>query len=145
MITILSTLILCPKNNFALKKQYWIGVIIAVVVIACGQQNELTKDTEATAVKTDVSSHPDYQKGVELVAKNDCLSCHKVEEKVLGPGYRQVANKYENNDSTVTMLAQKVIKGGQGVWGQVPMTPHPQLSEADAKQMVKYIMLLKSN
>lgn len=145
MITILSTLILCRKNNFALKKQYWIGAIIAVVVIACGQQNELTKDKEAGAAKTDVSSHPDYLKGVELVAKNDCLGCHKVDEKVLGPGYREVANKYDNNDSTVAMLAQKVIKGGQGVWGQVPMTAHPQLSEADAKQMIKYIMLLKSN
>ncbi|GGH81259.1 hypothetical protein GCM10011379_53380 [Filimonas zeae] len=112
---------------------------------ACGQgqQNEAGKAT--TPPENDLSSNPDYQKGLALIGKSDCLSCHKIDDKVLGPSYREVANKYENNDSTVKQLARKIIKGGQGVWGEIPMTPHPQLSEADAEQMVKYVMLLKKN
>lgn len=123
-----------------MKKQYFVLAVIVTAIAACGQQQQ----TETKAVK-DNSGNPDYQKGVELVAKNDCLSCHKISDKLLGPSYQSVADKYENNESTVKQLAQKIIKGGQGVWGQVPMTPHPQLSEADAEQMVKYIMLLKNN
>ncbi len=57
--------------------------------------------------------------------------------------YKDVAAKYENNEENLTLLAGKIIKGGAGVWGQVPMTPHPALSEEDAKQMVKYIFLLR--
>jgi len=61
-----------------------------------------------------------------------------------GPSYRDVANKYASlPDTIVTHLAGKIIKGGSGVWGEVPMTPHPALSEEDAKSMVKYILLLK--
>jgi cytochrome c len=66
-----------------------------------------------------------------------------VSEKLTGPSYKDVAAKYENTDANITLLAEKIIKGGQGVWGPIPMTPHAALSEADAKQMVKYILLLK--
>ncbi|BAV09904.1 cytochrome c551/c552 [Filimonas lacunae] len=116
--------------------------MIAVAMVACGQQSGQNQ-AQAKPLK-DNSSNPDYQKGIELVAKNDCLSCHKIEDKMLGPSYRQVANKYENNEANIKMLANKVIQGGQGVWGPVPMTAHPQLSEADAQQMIKYIFLLKN-
>jgi cytochrome c len=71
------------------------------------------------------------------------LTCHKVSEKNIGPAYKDVAAKYENTEENVKMLAGKIIKGGQGVWGAIPMTPHSSLSEADAEQMVKYILLLK--
>jgi cytochrome c len=66
-----------------------------------------------------------------------------VKEKNIGPAYQDVANKYENNDENIALLASKIIKGGSGVWGAIPMTPHPQISEDDAKQMVKYVLLLK--
>jgi cytochrome c len=66
-----------------------------------------------------------------------------VSAKLTGPAYKEVAAKYENTDANVTLLAEKIIKGGQGNWGNIPMTPHPTLNEADAKQMVKYILLLK--
>jgi cytochrome c len=79
-----------------------------------------------------------------LIAQSDCLTCHKVDEKAIGPAYRDVANKYSNDNQTVTMLADKIIKGGAGVWGQIPMTPHPNLSKQDAEQMVKYVLLLKN-
>jgi cytochrome c len=116
-------------------------VVIAVCAAACGATDE-AKTITATTPVVDLSKNPDYQKGLELVASHDCLSCHTVSEKLLGPSYRSIAGKYDS--SAVSSLAQKIIKGGQGVWGQVPMTPHPQVSKADAEQMVKYILLLKS-
>jgi len=65
--------------------------------------------------------------------------------KNIGPAYKDVAAKYENTEENVKMLATKVIKGGSGVWGAVPMTPHPQISQEDAEAMVKYVLLLKSS
>jgi cytochrome c len=107
--------------------------------------SEAEKKEAAPAAKaTDLSSNPDYQKGLALIAKNDCLTCHKIDEKLIGPPYRDVANKYTNDDATVEMLADKVIKGGTGVWGPVPMTPHAALSKDDAKQIVKYVLLLRN-
>jgi len=112
---------------------------------ACSNNNDKKEETPATpaAATSAASSNPDYQKGLELVAKSDCLTCHKVSEKVTGPAYKDVAAKYENTEENVNLLAAKVLKGGSGVWGAIPMTPHPLVSEADAKQMVKYILLLR--
>lgn len=123
---------------------------LLILLAACGgNSNESTSSTSTDSSSTtqaaanDISSNPDYQKGLALVAKSNCLTCHKVEEKLIGPAYKDVANKYAGNDTAVTYLAHKVIAGGKGVWGEVAMTPHPDLSEADAEQMVKYILLLK--
>ena len=66
-----------------------------------------------------------------------------VDRKIVGPSYADVAAKYESTEENIAMLAQKVIAGGQGVWGEVPMPPHPGLSEEDAKDMVAYVLLLK--
>ena len=78
------------------------------------------------------------------MAKNKCLTCHAIDDKVTGPPYREVANKYANYpDTIVAHLAHKIITGGNGVWGEVFMTPHPDLSREDAEAMVKYIRLLK--
>ena len=125
-----------------------LGTMAAVILLAaCGGSSE--KKTEETAAapaataSNDLSSNPDYTKGLALVAGSDCLTCHKTSEKNIGPAYKDVAAKYENTEENVKMLAGKIIKGGQGVWGAIPMTPHSTLSEADAEQMVKYILLLK--
>ena len=131
-------------------KKYLALVPLIIFMAACGgNASESTannsKDTSAAApAANDVSSNPDYQKGLALVAKSNCLTCHKIDEKLIGPAYKDVANKYAGNDTAVTYLAHKVIAGGKGVWGDVAMTPHPDLSEADAEQMVKYILLLKN-
>ena len=90
-----------------------------------------------------LADNPDYQKGLALVATSDCLTCHKINEKNIGPAYKDVAAKYENTDANIKMLAAKVIKGGGGNWGPVPMTPHPQLKQEDVEQMIKYILILK--
>ncbi|MFT4156234.1 c-type cytochrome [Parafilimonas sp.] len=130
-------------------KKYFVTVAILAVIAACndsGSKSESSDSSESSsaAPANDPSSNPDYQKGLALVASNDCLTCHKVDEKVTGPAYRDVANKFENTPENVSMLAQKVINGSVGDWGQVAMTPHPALSQADAEQMVKYILLLRN-
>ena len=121
-------------------------VVLAFAMYSCDSEKEST-DAHATAsgvAKDGLSSNPDYQKGLELIGRYQCIACHKVDEKLTGPTYREVANKYAGaDDAQVSSLADKIIKGGFGVWGEVPMTPHPNVSEEDAKAMVKYILLLK--
>lgn len=85
-----------------------------------------------------------FEKGKNLIAKSDCLACHKDDVKLVGPAYVDVANKYENNAKNVDFLVNKIIKGGAGSWGQIPMSPHPNLSTADAREMVNYILSLKN-
>jgi cytochrome c len=113
--------------------------------MACGsnKDNKAAEATTETSSTTSLSANPDYQKGLELIGKNDCLTCHKANEKNIGPAYKDVAAKYENNDDNVKMLAEKIIKGGSGNWGAIPMTPHPALKQEDAEAMVKYVLLLK--
>ena len=119
----------------------------AVILMACGGGSTEAGKVAATAATATtgnaLSDNPDYQKGLALVAGSDCLTCHKTSEKNIGPAYKDVAAKYENTEENVKMLASKIIKGGSGNWGAIPMTPHPQLKEEDVEQMVKYILLLK--
>lgn len=128
-------------------KKYLVAMALLVFIGACSSNNTNDKKSEAPAATAapanDLSANPDYQKGVELIAKSDCLTCHKTDSKVIGPAYKDVAAKYENTEANVNMLAEKIIKGGTGVWGQIPMTPHAALSEADAKALAKYVLLLR--
>ena len=87
---------------------------------------------------------PEIEDGKALIAKSDCLACHKIDTKLVGPAYNAVAEKYPQNQSTVDMLSQKVISGGGGVWGPVAMAPHPAITLADANKIVKYILTLNS-
>lgn len=120
--------------------------LLAVIALlaSCGGGDQKEAKTKTAATTDDITKNPDYQKGLELIAKSDCLTCHKVDEKINGPSYRDVANKYAGMpDTIISHLAGKVISGGSGVWGEVLMTPHPALSKEDAEKMVKYILLLK--
>jgi cytochrome c len=79
----------------------------------------------------------------ELAQKKNCMACHAVDKKVLGPSYKDVAAKYAGQKDAVDKLSAKVVKGGAGVWGAVPMPANPQVSDAEAKQLVQWIMTLK--
>ena len=79
----------------------------------------------------------------ELAQKKNCMACHAVDKKLVGPAYKEVAAKYAGQKDAVDKLAQKVIKGGTGVWGQVPMPANAQVTDAEAKQLVQWIMTLK--
>ncbi|MDB5851624.1 MAG: cytochrome [Rhodoferax sp.] len=80
----------------------------------------------------------------EALAKaKNCMACHAVDKKLVGPSYKDVAKKYAGDASAVETLAAKVIKGGSGVWGPVPMPANSQVNEADAKKLVTWILSLK--
>ena len=132
-------------------------ILASVFAFACNNAADKSAATSSgdsaakseTTASTDAGVPPgltkeEYEKAISLIAGSDCLTCHKVEEKLTGPAYKDVAKKYESTDANIEMLAGKIIKGGTGVWGQVPMTPHDSLSVDDAKTMVKYILALKN-
>ncbi len=126
-------------------KKYLVTFALITFIAACGGNAGNEKKGENTSASTgDITENPDYKAGLDLISKSDCLTCHKISEKLVGPPYQDVANKYAGSDTAVAHLAKKIIEGGQGVWGQTPMVGHPALSQADAEQMVKYILLLKT-
>jgi cytochrome c len=83
------------------------------------------------------------QSAEELIKKHNCTACHATDKKLVGPAYKDVAAKYKGDAKAAAMLADKVKKGGTGVWGQVPMPPNPQVPDGDLKTMVTYILGLK--
>lgn len=112
---------------------------------AAARQSEVDTSINNTGTNRSSGAEPAgaYEKGAQLISSSDCLTCHKVDQKIVGPSYKEVAQKYEANEANVSYLAGKIIKGGSGVWGEIPMTPHPTLSEDDAKEMANYILSLK--
>ncbi|MDB5264336.1 MAG: hypothetical protein JWQ14_3619, partial [Adhaeribacter sp.] len=81
-------------------------------------------------------------KGKALMDKSDCNACHSVDNKIVGPSFKEIATKYKGDKTAVAKLSEKIIKGGSGNWGEIPMSPHPQITQADANEMVKYILAL---
>jgi cytochrome c len=79
----------------------------------------------------------------QLAQSKNCMACHAADKKLVGPSYKDVAAKYAGQKDAVDKLAQKVIKGGSGVWGPVPMPANAQVSEAEAKQLVQWILTVK--
>jgi len=78
-----------------------------------------------------------------MMQKDGCAACHSVDKKIVGPAYQDVAAKYKGDKDAVAKLADKVKKGGVGVWGQIPMPPNAQASDADIKDLVTWILTLK--
>ena len=83
------------------------------------------------------------QKGEVLISYSDCYTCHKTDQKLVGPAFKDIAKRYPVNKVYIEMLAQRVIVGGSGSWGSPVMIPHPDLSFEDAKMMVSYILSMK--
>lgn len=82
--------------------------------------------------------------GEALTKKYGCVACHAVDKKMVGPAYKDVAAKYATDKDAVTKLSAKVINGGAGVWGQIPMPPHKgRVTDAEAKKMAEYVLKLK--
>ena len=78
-----------------------------------------------------------------LAKKHNCFACHSVDKKVVGPAYKDVANKYRGDKSAEAKLIEKVKKGGVGTWGQIPMPPNTAVPDADVKAIVDWILSLK--
>jgi len=125
-----------------MKKSFLVVLAIAILA-ACGGGSDSKTESSKSA---DITKNPDYQKGLALISKSDCFTCHAIDTKITGPAYREVADKYAGYpDTIVSHLANKVINGGMGVWGEtIPMLPHSSLNKEDAEAMVKYVLLLKT-
>jgi cytochrome c len=125
---------------------------LTILAAACGNGGETksaaSKDSSAAATATTPAATAASEKGLELIGASDCTTCHRLDKDAsgasIGPAYSEVAAKYSPAaDTTVDRIVKKIISGGSGVWGTVPMTPHPALKEDDIRTMVKYIMTLK--
>jgi cytochrome c len=132
-------------------KQLVAAFSITLLLAACGgagdKKTSETKDTTASA-STTPATNAAADKALDLIGASDCTTCHRLNKNSggasIGPAYSDVAAKYPNAaDSTVDRLVNKVIKGGNGIWGSVPMTPHANLRPEDVKTMVTYILSLK--
>ncbi|HKH60968.1 MAG TPA: c-type cytochrome [Flavitalea sp.] len=115
---------------------------ISAIAFACNSSDEKPADEKKQDTVAATPALPDT-KGLELIGASDCTTCHKIDQKNIGPAYVDVAAKYENTPAVIDTLVSKVINGGSGNWGTVQMTPHPTLPEADVREMIKYIMTLK--
>lgn len=131
-------------------KKYLLLLIMPFLVISCGKKgnNEGSEGgtiaTEQQEAEFEEINEQDILAGHELINSSDCKTCHQIENKLIGPSYKDVAEKYTYNDTTVKYLAGKIIEGGSGNWGEIPMAPHPQHSQEEAAQMATYILSLRN-
>ena len=79
----------------------------------------------------------------DMLRKHNCVACHANERKMVGPSYKDIAAKYSGDANAAEKLAKKIREGGAGVWGEMPMPPHPQLSDADALTLARYVLTIK--
>lgn len=116
-----------------------------IVLTSTGGSYAQTKKGTAPAKKPVAVASPaaEIAAGKALLQKSDCTACHKQDVKLIGPAFLDIAKKYPATEANYLLLAGKIINGGSGVWGQIPMSPHPSVSQSDAKKMVKYILSLK--
>lgn len=126
-------------------KQTLIAIALMVVIASCGQKTE-TKNTEDYGTPDEstapVATVDVVAQGESLANASDCKTCHHKTNKLIGPAHEEVAKKYEFTQANVTLLATKIINGGSGVWGEIPMTAHPDISQIDAEKMARYVLSL---
>ena len=125
--------------------------IAGIALISCGggSKKEETKENGGYETAEPEKTSPDktspedlIAQGQALVESNDCKTCHHSTNKIIGPAHMDVAKKYEFTKANVEKLADKIIKGGSGVWGDIPMTAHADLSKTDAEKMAMYVLSL---
>jgi cytochrome c len=128
-----------------------LGILaVTLMAAACGNGGSKSGSSDSAGAKDNggaVSSAAN-DKGLELIGASDCTTCHRLQQSstgvTTGPAYSQVADKYSPAaDTTIDRLVKKIQTGGSGIWGTVPMTPHPALKEADIRVMVQFILSLK--
>lgn len=140
-----------------MKKTFFNILIIAALVVgltSCGGKKEEAKqdentegtydDYETAETEETESATPDdlIAQGKALVDASDCKTCHHATNKLVGPSHTDVAKKYEFTKANVNLLAGKIINGGSGVWGEIPMSPHADVPKANAEKMAMYVLSL---
>ncbi|MFK0087222.1 c-type cytochrome [Pseudomonas sp. NPDC090755] len=76
----------------------------------------------------------------ELLARNTCIGCHSIDQKIVGPAFKDIAKHYQTNKQAVATVAKHIAEGGSGRWGAIPMPPYPGLSETEREQLARYIL-----
>jgi cytochrome c len=119
---------------------FLMGAVTIGLTSCGGGKKEEAKEEEKTE-----EAYDDYETAAPeeaLVDASDCKTCHHATNKLVGPAHADVAKKYEFTKANVTMLAGKIINGGSGVWGEIPMSPHTDISKGDAEKMAMYVLSL---
>ena len=138
-----------------MKKTFYTLVIIGAITVgltSCGgakkeeakeeEQTEEGYDDYETAEPETASSEDLIAQGQSLVDASDCKTCHHPTNKIVGPSHTEVAKKYEFTKANISLLAGKIMQGGSGVWGEIPMAAHADLSKPDAEKMAMYVLSL---
>lgn len=115
-----------------------IAALVVAFFVSCGGKQESAEQEEPDQLSTSQLAAI----GKILVDESDCKTCHHPTNKIIGPSHTDVAKKYEFNDENIKLLAKRIIEGGAGVWGEVPMNAHPDLSQEDAEKMAIYVLSL---
>lgn len=122
-------------------KKIFLAGALGFLMLSCSKK----ENTAEVAVSSETATVSEPAKsnlsGDQIMETLDCSGCHSLNERMIGPSYKEIAGKYSEKDTE--LLASKIIEGGSGVWGGVPMAAHPQVSKEDAKKMVEYILSQK--
>lgn len=131
-------------------KKLFISLSAAVVLSACGGEDKsAAPSAEQAAPKTETPAEKPptastEEKALELIATKGCTACHALDKKIIGPAYIDVSKKYEATPEMLYKLTQKVVAGGKGAWGEIPMPPNKNITFTEAKMIVAYILSLKN-
>ena len=120
-----------------MKFKYLVLAISTITLTSFTRENKKEKYSNIANVVFQSSE------GEKLIAKSDCVACHKIDKKLIGPSYLDIANKYADNEKSISYLSNKIIKGGSGVWGTIPMAAHATMKKDEATTIAKYILSLK--
>ena len=126
-------------------KAYCVLMLVVFVMASCGSKKgntnteEFVANENSSATQTPVDA---IARGEALVKSNDCSTCHHRINTIIGPAHTDVAKKYEFTEANVKLLAGKILQGGTGVWGQIPMNAHADISQDDAEAMARYVLSL---
>ena len=125
---------------------YFMGIVSVIIFVAACGGNKEASNTEEYVANESASATPAavdvIAQGEALVKASDCKTCHHPVNKIIGPAHADVAKKYDFTEANVKMLADKIIKGGVGVWGEIPMSAHVDINQADAEKMARYVLSL---
>ncbi len=143
----------CKEVIIVLLKRFLIFLSL-VLIASCGENtSNVSAVTDSLKRRSDVNTiegvdqpldTAEVQRGKVLIAYADCYTCHAIEKKAKGPAFTDIARRYPANEGYINLLANKIIIGGKGAWGNVVMEPHPNIQIEDARSMAIFILSLDS-
>ncbi len=134
-------------------KNIRVALFALIMLASCGDDKKSSIEPSSSGGDTSISAgpapeptaDPEVTKGLDLAAKSDCFTCHKLTETAIGPAYAAVADKYRTIDrqAAIDSIIHQIQNGGSGKWGSVPMQPHNAITKDEASSMAVYILSIK--